>query len=436
MSKTIKRFLLICLLVTTVLVISGCASKSVYDTFDEDGYNISIRFDAGDGTLMDKVSSIVDSYNISGMKTNAEGEVEIALLDPTDDRRGNVNKCQPQYPESGYYLAGWYAERTTNPDGSYTYSKPWDFEKDRVRVSAKGEHSASEPVMTLYAKWMPLLSVEVYDRATNELLEKIPFDPNLDKIQMPEWKSSSAKGTIDMNDMPEKEGYTFDCAYYDLEGTMSVPFGQVLNFEDAPNVADNTIKVYLDWLEGEWYHIYDAKQFTRAADESGNYIIYADLDFGGLEWPRVFLTTEFSGSIQTADNAQFKFSNIIFSDIGDQTGLFQSVGKDAAISNVAFENVTFNLKNGGLNVCRYGLFAGTISSDAKIQGVTITNSQILISEDIIPNDNYSVGLVSAEGNWSVIDCSGISCTIVEGKNPKWNFNMEVDGNTVLIERIN
>lgn len=432
MNRKVKRFLLIGLVLVAVMALSGCAGKSVYETFDKDGYNVSIRFDAGAGTLMDKTSSIVDSYNISSLKPNSKGEVEIALMDPTDQRRGNVNVCQPRYPEPGYYLAGWYAQRTENPDGGYTYSQLWDFEKDRVRLDAAGSYTASEPVLTLYAKWMPLMKVEVYDRATNSLLAEIPFDPTLDKIQMPEWKADSAKGSIDMNDMPEKEGYTFAGAYYDLEGKQSVPFGQILSFNDAPT-TDNTIKVYLDWMEGEWFHIYTAKQLTRAADPNGNYVIHNDLDFTGLEWPRVFLTNEFNGSIQTVDNAQFTFSNITFSEVGDKTGLFQSVGEDAAISNITFDKVTFTLKTGALNMCRYGLFAGILSAEAQIQQVTITNSQILVSADIIPNENYMVGLISAEGDWSAIDSSGISCMIVEGINPKWNFDLEIDGNYVIIE---
>jgi len=442
MNKTIKRFLLICLLLVTVTVISGCSGKTVYETFDEDGYNVSIRFDAGNGTLLPQISAIVDSYNISSLKPNSKGEVEIALMDPTDERRGSVDVCQPQYPESGYYLAGWYAERTPNPDGDgYTYSKPWDFQKDRVRISADGTYSASEPVLTLYAKWMPLLMVQVYDRETNELLQEIPFDPNVDEVQMPEWKKDSRKGAIDMNDLdiPKKEGYTFAGAYYDPEGTQSVPYGQLLSYEDAPNAADNVIKVYTDWMEGEWFYIYTAKQLINSASASGNYVLFDDLDFEGQEWPRTFLSKEFTGSIRSAEGSQYTIRNITFSEKdADRAGLFRSIGADAVITGVTFENVTFNLNKGNSRapLCQYGLFASSISDEAEISQVNIINSRILISDHIYQN-TYIVGLIAGGGNTGAIDWSGISCTIVECTDSNceadWKFTVEVIGNTVYIE---
>lgn len=439
MKITKKRFLLICLLFAALLVLAGCSGKSVYDTFDEDGFNVSIRFDAGEGTLMDKTNSIVDSYNISNMKTNSKGEVEIALLDPTDERRGSVNICQPAAPKAGYYLDGWYAERTENPDGSYTYSKRWDFEKDRVCVPAAGEYSASEPFMTLYANWVPLFKLEIYDRATNTLMKTISYNPSQTEIQMPMWKEKAPKGTIDMNDMPEKEGYTYACGYYDLEGTQPIEDGTILKFENAN--PEEASRIYLDWMEGNWYHIYNINQLSRVAEVDGNYVICADLDFSGGSWPEVFMNNQFNGTFQTKDNAQFTIRNVSFSQKGAaELGLFKSIGPEASISNITFDNVTFTLDQGKKTVCKYGLVAASISDTAAISNVAVTNSKILISDHIADSETYLIGLVCAEGNYAAIDYSGITCEIYEDTMNvlpvNWTFEVEINGNDVNLKTVN
>lgn len=435
MNMKNRTILLICLMLGAVLLFCGCSGKTVYENFDEDGYSVSVRFDANGGTMMNQVSSIVDTYNISEMKPNSEGKIEIALLDPTDERRGSVNICKPSYPESGYYLSGWFTERTADPDGEgYIYSNPWNFDTDRVLVDPNADHQASEPVVTLYAVWKPLLTVEVYDRATNELMQSIQYDPTLEQIRMPEWKEDSSRGTIDMNELPGKDGYTFDCAYLDLEGTQVIDTPTLIHTAESDSDA-TTMKIYVDWLEGEWYHIYSAKQLSRSANLNGNYVICKDLDFAKVEWPMDFLTGEFNGTIQTVDGEPVTLSNISFQQTNVETtqmGLFMSIGENASISDVCFDNVTFTLQKGTTkNGCAYGLFAGSISSGAALAGVTITNSQLRISPELAPNAKYTIGLICASGSWEQIDPSGISCSVVDGAE-SW-FTVTVEDNSVIIE---
>ncbi len=437
MKMKTKAFLLLCLMLCALLVISGCAEKSIYEEYDEEGFSVSVRFDANGGTMMTQVTAIVDTFNISGMKTNSDGEVEIALLDPTDDRRGSGNVCTPSYAESGYYLAGWYAERTEDPDGEgYIYAKPWNFETDRVHVDPNESFSASEPVITLYALWQPLLQVEVYDRATNTLIDTLSYDPTQEQLRMPEWKKDSAKGAIDMNDMPEMDGYTFQCAYYDAEGTKPVDTDVLIHTaEENPDAT--TMQLYVDWLEGDWYHIYTAKQLVRSADEAGHYVICADLDFSNSEWPDAFMYGKFTGSIQTLDGAQCSISNITAAQERDKTnaGLFGWITGDAVISNITFDNVSFTIAKGSVKTCYFGLFSGSISDDAKLSGVQITNGQLLIDGNIVagkdaPYSNYVIGLICADGNPDALTYSGISCAINGGSSDK--FTIDVDGNTVTI----
>lgn len=431
MKMKTKAILLICLLVVAMCVISGCTEKSIFETYDEDGYTVSVRFDANGGTMMTQVTAIVDTFNINQMTPNSNGEVEIALLNPTDSRRGNGNVCNPSYSESGYYLAGWYTERTENPNGEgYVYSNPWNFETDRVRVNPNEENSSSKPVLTLYAVWKPLLQVEIYDRATNTKLETLSYDPNQEQIRMPEWKKEGT-GSIDMNDFPKKDGYTFDVAYYDAEGTKPVTTDVLVHTAESDEAA-TSMKLYVDWLEGEWYRIYNAKQLARNADPMGKYVICDNLDFDGVKWPTEFMYNKFEGTIQTLDNQSFSLSNINVEHDREASnaGLFGWITENAEISNISFDNVTFTIKKATAKQCYYGLFSSSVAESAKIENVSITNSQLVVDlTNKQPSyDNYVIGLVCAMGNNQCLTTAEITCSSEQTD----NYIISVDGNAVTI----
>ncbi len=434
MKLKTKAILLICLTVAALCVICGCADKSIFEGYDDDGYTVSVRFDANGGTMMTQVTAIVDTFNISEMKTNSDGQVEIALLDPRDERRGNGNVCTPSYAQSGYYLAGWYTERTENPNGEgYVYANPWNFETDRVRVNPNDDNTSSSPVLTLYAVWKPLLVVEVVDRATNTTLDTLTYDPKQDQVRMPEWKKDGT-GSIDMNGFPEKEGYTFDAAYYDAEGTRKIDTEVLIHTAETDENA-TSMKIYVDWLEGEWFHIYSAKQFVRKADSKGNYLICADLDFSKVDWPTAFMYEKFEGTICTLDNQQFTLSNITAVQDRDKAnaGLFGWISENAKISNVTFDNVTFTVQKGSIKQCYYGLFSGSISENASIENVSITNGTLVIDSAIattntMPYENYVLGLVCAEGNSQCLVQAEIDCSVADND----KFSVAVDGNEVSI----
>lgn len=431
MKMNIRAILLICLLVVAMCVISGCADKSIFETYDEDGYTVSVRFDANGGTMMTQVTAIVDTFNVSEMTTNSKGEVEIALLNPTDSRRGNGNVCRPTYSESGYYLAGWYTERTENPDGEgYIYSNPWDFETDRVLVNPDDSISSSKPVLTLYAVWKPLLQVEIYDRETNTILETLSYDPTQEQIEMPEWKKEGT-GAIDMNDFPKKDGYTFDVAYYDADGKQPIDTDVLIHTAES-NPDATSMKIYVDWLEGEWYHIYNAKQLSRTADANGKYVICDNLDFTGVKWPAEFMYNKFEGTIQTLDNQPFTLSNITAEHTSDNSnaGLFGWITENAHISNISFDNVTFAIKKATTKQCYLGLFSSNVAENATIENVSVINSQLVIDLPTkLPSyDKYIIGLVCAQGNTQCLTNAEITCSPEETD----NFTISVDGNVVTI----
>ena len=104
------RIKLLFLTLVTLCLFTACGSeKTPYEVNDEENYTVSVKYDANGGVFTTNTSVIVDSYNIADLKTNSEGKVEIALLTPDDKNRGNDAFTATK---NGYFLAGWYVERT------------------------------------------------------------------------------------------------------------------------------------------------------------------------------------------------------------------------------------------------------------------------------------------------------------------------------------
>lgn len=434
MNLKIKALLTVLLILVTLTCVTGCAQEAdPYELNDAESYNVSVKYDANGGFFTTNTSVIVDSYNISGMAQNG-GKAEIALLSPDSSLRGNDAFTAIN---NGYFLAGWYAEctETTDETGStvYTYGKKWDFEKDRLEVDAAGTYTSSEPVLTLYAAWVPLFEIQFCDLKTGEHLSTYTFNPTTEgDILVPDW--SEETGTIEMYRFPEKEGYTFNAAFYDAEGTQfawgSVEHPGEVNYETG--TAENvSMQLYVDWVEGNWYHIYNAQQFLDNASVSGCYVLYADLDFEGLIWPSSLMYGNFTGHIQadfhTMKNIQVTQTN----NSKVNAGLFGHLTEEAKIFDLNLENVTFTIQKGtrmaGTN---YGLLAGSISSEAMVVNVTIKNSTLAIdSGSYFGTDDYVIGLICGMGSTD-IDASGITCTVV-GDAPDTLWAIVNDGMVTL-----
>ena len=210
MKFSIKAILIACLLLSLTLFAVGCGKvQTPYQTNDGENYTVSVKFDAGEGTFTTNTPVIVDSYNVQDMKTNAEGKVQLALIEPENPQRGK-NAFTAVY--NGYFLAGWYTERTENGtdaagNPSYTYGGKWDFAQDRLEVDPTAQHTASEPVLTLYAAWVPLFEVEFYALDSGEALGSYSFNPTTDnQLSVPVLDEET--GAYEMYHFPNRNGYT------------------------------------------------------------------------------------------------------------------------------------------------------------------------------------------------------------------------------------
>lgn len=410
--KKMKAVLTAALLLLVLLIMAGCSEEATpYQINDAENYNVSVKFDANGGYFGTNTYVIVDAFDISGLSKNSDGMVDVALLTPENELRG-IDAYEAKNP--GYFLAGWYAERTETADG-IVYGRKWDFEADRLSLDPNKTYSSQEPVMTLYAVWVPEFEIEFYDLASGELMEVYTFNPSAAAdIKVPAWNEET--GAIEMYKFPVRSGYTFKAAYYDAEGTKPVDTetvnhpGQV---DALTGQAENAcLKLYLDWTEGEWYRIYNAQQFIDNASVTGNYEIFADLDFEGKIWPTSLVYGNFTGSIVGNGHT---FCNIAVEQTNNSkanAGLFGYLAEGAEIKDLTFENVTFTIKAGTRVPATFGLLAGTISEKAQCENVAITAGKLLIDAGCyFGTTDYVIGLLCGMGN-ADIDTSDITCEVV------------------------
>lgn len=429
-----KAILFVLLIVSVVLVAVGCAATvNPYHTNDAEGYNISIKFDANGGFFTTNTSVIVDSYKLEDLPVDLpSGDGTITLLAPDDPRR---DKAAFTAVKNGYFLAGWYAQR--NGEGeNVTYADKWDFEKDTLRVKVDGNYSASEPVLTLYAAWIPLMEIEIYDLNFGSQINSIAFSPleaDPEHILLPSWDDKT--GTILMGKFPKYDGHTWGDVYLDAEGTQKVDGTELahpgkINYDNA-TVENATMKLYVDYLEGDWFHITSAKQLVDNASVSGNYILEADLDFADQIWPTAFMHGNFTGTI--VGNGH-KISNVTLTQTNNSkvnTGLFGQLTEKASISDVTFENITLTIQ-GGTRVtgASFGLFAGTVSDKANISNVAISGKLQIAANAYFGTDDYVIGLLCGTGE-PEIDDTAITCEII-GENTLGITATVENGKVILV----
>lgn len=437
MTKQCRFALVALLLLATVFFATACGSETTpYDDNDAAGYTVSVRYDANGGFFATSTSVIMDSYNLSGMSAGSNGMVSLGLLAPEDSRRGSSDTFVAT--KNGYFLAGWYTERTESTDSEgntvYTYGNKWDFSTDVLEVDPNKTYTSSEPVLTLYAAWIPMFEINFISMGTDEVLGTYSFNPlTASAIQVPHWDTNT--GAMEMYRFPEKKDYTFNGAYYDAAGTQPIADAVIHTGVILENgtAEGHSMNVYVDWLEGEWYHIYTAEQLRKNASPSGHYILEADLDFADENWPGAFATGSFSGSIQGNGHT---IKNVTFNQTkmdAENTGLFGTLQSGCILENVIFENATFTIKKGFNRAANYGLLAGSIYEGAQLSNVQIKTSSLLIDSGArFASDDYAIGLICGAGKADQVTSADITAAVTGNDPEKYTVTVDEDGNSLII----
>ncbi len=437
MSKR-KLFITTLLLLLVAVLAVGCAkSRTHYQGLQDQGYQVSVRYDANGGQFTTNTLTLTDSYDISKLPVGADGKVHVHLLPPESQQR------DPDFSETlsmpgKYFLAGWYTDRQETVDANgntvYTYGKKWDFATDTLALDPKGSYTTDTPVLTLYALWLPAFQVEYYDRATGELIEANLVDFTLgNELELPAWNEKT--GELDMNDFPEVAGKTFTAAYLDDQGTQPVTGATLAHSGsiDASGQAQNEVmKLYLDYEEGSWYHIYTAKQFNKHARGSNKLLLCADLDFAQEGWN--LTTSIFAGTIEGNGHKLQGIQSIYTEGKKKSAGVFGTVESGAVIRDLTLENVSFVMEEGAMTPgTTLGLFAGTIREGAVLENIAITGGKIQVSsEAYFKTDDYSLGLISGAGGATGITAGTILVEAI-GENPgKLNLAVSETDGTITI----
>ncbi len=432
MNNKIKFTLITVMLLIAVCFVASCSQwDTPYDSLDEEGYTVSVRFDANGGIF----AGTEDVYIVDVF--NTKGKNEISLLAPNDPKRGTgafeISKTKSIF-------VGWYQERQLRVDENgnpldaygvltsvsgreqgYTYSGKWDFDKSTFKIDPSKEYKSEENALTLYAAWVPSFVFEVYmENAEGEfglLMSKEALE-----IELPRWNDKTGK--MDTKSFPTVENKTFK------EASLTKDFAQLLSgtvnggidYETGTMQGDGKVEIYTRYLDGTWFKITTPKQFKDNSRLDGCYIIENDLDFTGIIWSNTLASEGFKGKI--VGNGH-KMSNITVNQ-GNTTvmrgGLFGGIDAGASIENVVFENITFNMNAGSLKAgASFGLLAGTISNEATLSDITVSGS-FNISSDIYPDTEYSLGVLSGNIIDTGIDISNITCQVT-GDEAKLSLNI-------------
>jgi hypothetical protein len=445
MNKKLKLTLLLLALTVSLVLMSACgAEPSQYEKYDSQGYTVSVKYDANGGSFGTNTSVVCDTYNPSLLDVNESGKAELILLPPDSSVRNNPSSVK----NSGYFLAGWYSVREpildsegnhldydgnvakdTGKTPAYTYSGRWDFEDGRFEIDPDGSYSSASPVLTLYAAWVPEFTFEFHTMA-GELIDTLRVNPLVSsELTLPEWKG----GKMVYNDFPTSAGKTFNAAYLGAADGERINEKTLVHtgvFDPADaSYSENVVRIFVDYLDGEWYYVSSADELISNANPSANYVLTDDLDFEGKSWP---LSGTFRGSIH-GEGHSIKNITVSQGSISNNGGIFATVASGATIENLSFENATYRLMKGSrTNGAKFGLLAGTVADGATVTGVTL-DGKILISPDALIPTDYSIGLVAGLGyDKTGIDYSHITVEAMTVETSLYEVSVTVSGNDVYV----
>lgn len=466
MFKKLKVILGISALLALCAGLSACAKIGDVEKYQQQGYDIKITYDASDGKYYNRGGvSIVRMYKSE--EYMKDGVAEIKLTDPTVENSSLMpEKKDPLCFLSGwyrtreikmsngkpvdyegreltekdgeYYVLGTENDKTSvSSQPAYIYSDYWDFATDRFTVAEDADEESKS--LTLYAGWVPNFEFNFYIQADGEWVKYGTTDfsyravqedekaVDYNKIYTPHWVNGAMEYVTkyekegefefpDINDLKDEERpdslkgkkFTFSAAYEDEACTRLIDGSAVHEgtFDKKTFTAENSVKnIYVVYDPFEKYLIETPKQFYGYAGQNVHFVLMNDLDFTGQSWPSVFSGGKFNGEIVSSEGNTFKISNVSATVNGaTYGGLFASVGADAVIKNVTFENVTVNLDSSPRFSYYYGFFSGGIDEKAKISGVTVGG--ILNIGALTVTDEYQIN-VFAIGNTQGITNTGI-----------------------------
>ncbi len=228
----------------------------------------------------------------------------------------NVLETNPldQISKAGYHIEGWYQTKTTNDDGSITYSDKWDFANDKMALDG----------VTLYAKW------EINRVYTYELYY---IDKDGKEVYLDEYEVEEGDKFKDVFlEVKDVEGFT-SLGYLDENGNKWND-----KFTHPGGDQDLAIKVYLDLIEGEYTTVKTRRQFTSAISKNANIYLLNDIDLDGYE----LCFDSYSGIIL---GNGYKLSNFEVDYDSSKGGLKEGFDSTTGLKDHLYVSLFFELEN-------------------------------------------------------------------------------------------
>lgn len=435
------------------LVLGACSgNEDLYQSYRDEGYVYTVIFDSNGGMLASNANTRVkyllqesdvekgcrifapsdrtalgndfttcswDGHFLSGWFKNSE-ERKDANGNPVDDfgavcKEVPVTEAdqngveQPVLDDLGEPMTQWISENGKGP--GHLYSDPWDFSKKLTKsdFNVDSDGDGENDTLQLYAGWFTNYQYLIHWSTPTESGDTIiEFDPTIDtakmEIPVPTWGSEEDKNVkmVYPNAFPALSGKTFSALYEDAAKTKKVDKLTHEGSTEGGVCKDGLKEYYADYLDGEWFHVYQPEDLSTNMALTGCYEIYADLDFTDTRW-------SYSGSFQGEIHGNgHTISNLSATNAGTNDevgGLFGKILDGALFENVTFENLTFNLQKGSIRSnALFGLLAGEVGENAKFENVHITGTfKIGCEPDAFPpfcqqsQYKYHVGILSGNG---------------------------------------
>ncbi|MBR2651009.1 MAG: hypothetical protein IKD45_05045 [Clostridia bacterium] len=467
MKKIVTIIVAVVLVLAAAAMMTSCAQwADQYKLLDKEGSTVSVKFDANGGMFAGANGvTVVDVFNLNDYSEDSDGTKKIPLIAPDDDKRGN-NAFE--ISRTGYNLAGWFVkEAIVNDDGealdedgnvaSESGKEPayklteWDFSKDKLALDPSKTYTSATPALTLTAVWLEYVNFEFYEK-TDKGFDLIGTHKGT-QIDVPEWDMSSGK--LNYKNFIKLDGKTLTGAYLDEAMTEAMTATVKGEFDYKAEAFKGEfdyelgiwtfppIKIYTEWMDGEWYKISSAAQLNKNTSLKGCYEILADLDFSEVNWPAAFTNGTFAGTIVGNGHKISGIETTAYITRGGDVShgaVFGSLAKSAKISGITFDNVTYTVKNAAkASSLALGLLAGT-NGGATLTDVKVENSVIKITEDFgenfaanIINESFKLALLFADGDDAGIDSSLISCEIIPNKaDVPADFTVSADENGQIV----
>lgn len=492
MKKKFKLILILGCVLLACLGASACASETEIEKYQKQGYKITVTYNANGGKMLGREGvSIVDLFNPDLYEKDANGEIHIKLLEPTDESRPSNSTIKLE--KADYFCVGWYQTReivTVNgkpvdedgnelvvqPDGSYLiastvdsevpieatpayiYSDPWDFENDTIDYSEeKYADTKGNCEITLYAGWVKYFRFDyyyqnaqgewtAYGSTSFDYQSEAENDAGADTLYIPQWDNGAMNYKPNgVNSFAKLSGTTFSKAYTDADCTQEITESIVHSgtIDYATASAKNSVNnIYVVLDEGERYKIETADQLIKNPNLAGYYEICNDLDFSQKEWPATFSGGAFSGKMYGSEGKTVTIENLNVTYAANVaiTGgaVFGTVTQSAVVENLTFKNVTFDLSYAGTRQTdtSFGLFAGVIEDGATVTNVSLIGDLTFKIGAVTLGTGYGFNLL-ANGNTNGItaDLTQIGLQLY-GSEMVGSYKFTIDYENVTVDAVN